>query len=164
MSLRSVYSPTMALSLILLLAKPDSPEAIAHRAMESYRKAFLTRNASLIARETTGDFAYVDAKGVRYERGPALAQMQRSTASYRSIGNYKQTLVSAKRVKEGVVMIVDSYLEMTIDYHGKPGRVVVAVRGESLLVPRGKEWAYRRVRVLRESTTMPGGSMLDTRP
>ena len=157
--------PLFVASLAVLApAQAETPDAIARRAMAVHRKAFLSRNMDAITESTTPDFTYVNLRGQTAERGPALAGMKQGLTMYKRVDRLDQKLVSARRVKEGVLMVTDTYMEATVETGGKSGRLATALRAESLLVSRGRGWAYRRIRVLKESTTMPGGSMLDVRP
>ncbi|RYG66443.1 DUF4440 domain-containing protein [bacterium] len=153
----------LLLAVLALLApvRPETPTAIARRTMATFRKAFLARNAEEIAANVTEDFTFVDVKGEKTRREFAIAEMRRGLARYKRVNRYDENLVTAKRVKEGVLMVTEAFLDVTVDAGGKLGHLVTTTRTESLLVPRGKGWAYRRIRLLSQSTTLPGGSMLD---
>jgi hypothetical protein len=144
-------SPALIAAALAALAPagPQSPMMVAKKFSADYKKAMLTKDIAYFEKNSTADFQYIDTKGNKMAKGPAVEGVKMGFSMYKKYKHLDQKIVSARRAEGGVIMITDLDLEATVDMTSK-------MRNESLLVPVGKGWAYKRIKVLTEDTKIDG--------
>lgn len=146
---------------LTLLQTSGTPIAIAKKALAEQKAAFVAKDASRVAKGFTSDFTYVDKQGRVAKRDASVQSFRYSLSTYQRIRKYEVTVVNARRTKEGVVVVADTFFDVDLTMNNKKGRLTSWARNESLLVPKGAVWLFRRIRVLDSKMTLPGSSMLD---
>jgi hypothetical protein len=151
-------SPALIAAALAALAPagPQSPMMVAKKFSADYKKAMLTKDIAYFEKNSTADFQYIDTKGNKMAKGPAVEGVKMGFSMYKKYKHLDQKIVSARRAEGGVIMITDLDLEATVDMGGKVGNMTSKMRNESLLVPVGKGWAYKRIKVLTEDTKIDG--------
>lgn len=154
-------SPALIAAALAVLAPagPQSPLAVAKKMAEGYKKAMITEDIGYFQKNSTPDLVFVDAQGRKLSKKDALEGVKQGFAMTKKIHRMDQKIVSARRTKEGVLSVGDVSMEATVEIGGKPGKMVSKMRVETLAVPVGTAWHYKRIRLVKEDTKIDGKSM-----
>ena len=151
-------SPALIAAALAVLAPqgPQSPLAVAKKMLSGYKKAMIDEDLGFFEKHSTPDMIFVDAQGRKMARKDALEGVKQGFAMTTKIHHLDEKVVSARRTKEGVLSIGDVSMESTVNMGGKPGKLVSRMRIESLIVPKGKDWQYKRITLLKEDAKIDG--------
>lgn len=159
------YNVAMAPSAVIAAALavlappgPESPMAVAKKTNADYRRAMLAKDVAYFEKNAAKDFTYVSQGGTA-SRAQALAGIKQSFALTKKTERMDMRVVSARRAEGGIVYVTDAKTASEVVVGKKTGKMASAFRFETLLVPRGKGWVYKRVKILMEDTTLDGKPM-----
>lgn len=153
-------SPALIAAALAVLAPhgPQSPMVVAKKMSADYKKAMIAEDISYFEKNCTPDLVFI-AGGQKLPRKQALEGVKQGFAMTTKIHRLDEKVVSARRTKEGIVSVSDTYIESTVDMGGKPGKMVSKMRVETLAVPKGNAWHYKQIKLLKDDTKVNGKPM-----
>ncbi|RYG23710.1 hypothetical protein EON82_13160 [bacterium] len=154
-------SPALIAAALAVLAPhgPQSPMAVAKKMSADYKKAMINEDISYFEKNATSDFEFVDAQGRKGHLKETLMGIKQGFAMTTKVHRLEEKIVSARRTKEGIFSVGDVYMEATVDMGGKPGKMVSKMRVETLVVPKGNAWHYKRIWLAKDDTKVNGKPM-----
>lgn len=156
MKLRLVFG--LSLVAALALAGSGTPMEVAKQKSAEYVKAMKTKNLAHFTEGATVDFVYIDVKGRKVTKAQALGGIKQAFAM--TIKTMDNKVVSAKKAEGGVVYVNNMKVVASGSMGGpKPSTMVSFMRVETLVVPKGGKWLYKRVRMLKDDTKIDGKPM-----
>ncbi len=144
---------------VLTAAPPESPTVVAKKMAADYRRAILAKDSGYFMKNSTEDFTYSLSNGPKAGKRQALAGVKQSFDSTKKVDLLEMKVVSARRAEGGVLFTADCKMKADMDMGGKTGRMESKFRTEMLVVPLGKGWAYKRVKMLTDDTKVDGKPM-----
>ncbi|CAN5406480.1 hypothetical protein BH11ARM2_BH11ARM2_28080 [soil metagenome] len=151
----------LGLSLLaaLAVAGSETPMEVAKRFSTAYVKAMKTKDLTHFDQGSTEDFVYIDGHGRKAGKTQAVAGIK-SAFSMMTITSFDVKVVSAKKAEGGVLYVTEAKMVATMKTGGpKPSMMVSNMRDETLVVPKGNKWYYKRVKELKDDTTIDGKPM-----
>lgn len=141
---------------VLAAAPPETPMAIARKVNAEYKRAMLAKDIAHFEKNSTPDFAYISASGEKASKKQALEGIKQSFAMTKRVDLLEMKIVSARRAEGGVLVTSDCKMVAQIAMGKQNGNLVTTFRDEVLVVPMGKGWAYKRVKILKDDTKIDG--------
>ncbi|AIE87637.1 nuclear transport factor 2 family protein [Fimbriimonas ginsengisoli] len=149
----------MGFAACLANAGGESPKDVAKAMVAKYRKAMRTKDLSFFEKGSTADFVYVDTHGTKSPKKAAIAGLKAGFGMMGAFKKFETKLVSAKNAEGGVVFVLDEDIVHPMKMGGKTSILASKMRNETLLVKSNGKWLYKRVKILKENTTLDGKPM-----
>ena len=154
-------SPALIAAALAVLGPhgPQTPLTVAKKMSADYKRAMINEDLSYFEKSAAPDFEFIDGQGRKGHLKETLAGVKQGFEMTTKIHRMEEKIVSARRTKEGVLSVGDVYMEATVNMGGKPGKMVSKMRVETLAVPKGNTWLYKRIKLSHEDTKIDGKSM-----